>query len=104
MNLPGLSGSTQLSNPETINPLNRSTTHQFEQSLQVLPVGVLNHNPTLPTTGDHPNPGIESVAESPFNLQNARIPCWRFRIVDRLQHWILNPIQAPYKILDLPYR
>lgn len=103
MNLPGLSGSTQISNPETIDPLNRSTTHQFEQSLQVLLVGVLNHNPTLPTTGDHPNLGIESVAEGPFDLQNACIPC-RYRIVERLHHWILNLIQAPYKILDLSYR
>ena len=77
--------------------------HQVEQSLQVLPVGILNHDPTLPATGDHPNLGIEPIAEGPFDLQNPRIPR-RYRIVDRLHHWVLNLTQTPYKILDLSHR
>ena len=74
MNLPGMSGSIGISNPATSSPINTSTTHQFEQSLQVFPVGVLDHDPTFPTTGDHPNLGIEPIAESPFDLQNSCIP------------------------------
>ena len=79
MKLPSLSGSTRMSNPATRSRITKSTNHQVKQSLQVFPVGVLDHDPTLPTTGNHPNLGIEPVAESSFDLQNPCIPC-RYRI------------------------
>ena len=77
--LPGLCASIRISNPVTRSRITRSTSHQVEQALQVFPVGVLNHDPTLPTTGIYPYLGIEPVAESLFDLQNPCIPC-QYRI------------------------